>query len=121
VGAIVAACRKKAPGARIVVMGVTPRNDDMGMMPVINAINTRLARLADGRAVRFVNINDRLADAHGKLYEGMTNPDHLHLAIKGYQVWADALTPLLTEWLGPRKSTDSAPAPTGDPSAVVAH
>lgn len=121
VGAIVAACRKKAPGARIVVMGVTPRNDDMGMMPVINAINTRLARLADARAVRFVNINDRLADAHGKLYEGMANPDHLHLAVKGYQVWADALTPLLTEWLGPRKSTDSAPAATGDPSAVVAH
>ena len=47
--AILDVCRKKAPGARIVLMGVTPRNDDMGMMPVINAINARLARLADGR------------------------------------------------------------------------
>jgi cephalosporin-C deacetylase len=121
VGAIIAACRKQAPGARIVLMGVTPRNDDMRMMPVISALNTRLARLADGRDVRFVDINDRLADGHGKLYEGMTNPDQLHLAVKGYQVWADALKPLLTQWLGARKAIDSAPPPTGDPSAAVTH
>ena len=121
VRAILDACRKKAPGARIVVMGVTPRNDDMGMMPVIDAINTRLAKLADGRRIRYLNINDKLADAHGKLYDGMTSPDRLHLAVKGYQVWADALKPVLTEWLGPPASTDSAPPPTGDPSAAAAH
>jgi cephalosporin-C deacetylase-like acetyl esterase/lysophospholipase L1-like esterase len=120
VEAILAVCRKKAPDARIVLMGVTPRNDDMGMMPVINAINTRLAKLADGRRVRYLNINDKLADANGKLYDGMTNPDHLHLDVKAYQIWADALRPTLTEWLGPPGSTDSAPAPTGDPSAAAA-
>ncbi len=119
--AIVEICRKKAPQARIVLMGVTPRNDDMGMMPVIDAINARLARLADGREVRYLNINDRLADAHGKLYEGMTGPDRLHLAVKGYQAWADALAPWLMQWLGPRRSTDSAPPPTGDPSAMLTH
>ena len=99
-------------------MGVTPRNDDMGMMPVIDAIDSRLAKLADGSRIRYLNINDKLADAHGKLYDGMTNPDRLHLAVKGYQVWADALKPVLTEWLGPPASSDSAPAPTGDPSAA---
>lgn len=117
--AILDVCRKKAPGARIVLMGVTPRNDDMGMMPVINAINARLARLADGRRIRYLNINDELADAEGRLYEGMTNSDKLHLAVKGYQVWADALKPVLTQWLGAPAATDSAPAPTGDPSAAV--
>lgn len=120
VGAIVAVCRTKAPGARILLMGVTPRNDDMGMMPVIDATNARLARLADGHNIRFLDINDRLADAHGKLYPGMTDPDQLHLTVKAYQVWADAIKPLLTQWLGPRKSSDSAPPPTGDPSAVMA-
>jgi lysophospholipase L1-like esterase len=118
VRAILDACRKKAPGARIVLMGVTPRNDDMGMMPVIDAIDSRLAKLADGSRIRYLNINDKLADAHGKLYDGMTNPDRLHLAVKGYQAWADALKPVLTEWLGPPASSDSAPAPTGDPSAA---
>ncbi len=121
IAAILEVCRKKAPGARIVLMGVTPRNDDMGMMPVIDAINTRLAKLADGRRVRYLNINDRLADANGKLYDGMTNPDHLHLDVKAYQIWADALKPILTEWLGPPAATDSAPAPTGDPGAMASH
>jgi len=115
--AILELCRKKAPEARIVLMGVTPRNDHMGMMPVIEAIDARLAKLADGRRIRYLNINKQLADAHGRLYEGMTNDDQLHLSVKAYQIWADALKPILTEWLGPPAATDSAPSPTGDPSA----
>lgn len=43
--------------------------------------------------------------------------DGLHTTVKGYQVWADALEPLLTELLGPPAATDQAPPPTGDPSA----
>ena len=34
-----------------------------------------------------------------------------------YQVWADALKPIFTELLGPPAATDTAPPPTGDPSA----
>jgi cephalosporin-C deacetylase-like acetyl esterase/lysophospholipase L1-like esterase len=119
--AILDVCREKAPEARIVLMGITPRNDDMAMMPVIDAINSRLAKLADGRRIRYLNINDRLADPGGKLHDGMANPDRLHLAVAGYQLWADALKPVLTEWLGPPASTDAAPAPTGDPSAATSH
>jgi hypothetical protein len=43
--------------------------------------------------------------------------DGLHPTVKGYQIWADALRPVLTEVLGPPASTDHAPPPTGDPSA----
>jgi hypothetical protein len=43
--------------------------------------------------------------------------DALHPTVKGYQIWADALEPVLTELLGPRAATDQAPPPTGDPSA----
>jgi len=109
-------CRTRAPGARIVLMGVTPRNDYMEMMPVIDAINTRIAKLADGKHIRFININAKLADAQGRLYDGMTDPDRLHLAVKAYDILADAIKPVLTDWLGPPAATDSAPAPTGDPS-----
>lgn len=45
-------------------------------------------------------LNDRLAGKDGKPYDGMTD-DGLHLTDKGYQVWADAMKPILTEWLGP--------------------
>jgi lysophospholipase L1-like esterase len=108
----------KAPGAVIIVTGIFPRNDDMALIPVINEVNKGLSQLADGKKIRYLNINSKLADKNGKLYEGMMNPvDHLHPALKGYQVWADALKPLFTELLGPAGKTDHAPPPTGDPSA----
>ncbi|HKQ52195.1 MAG TPA: GDSL-type esterase/lipase family protein, partial [Pyrinomonadaceae bacterium] len=102
--AILKALRAKAPTAKILLMGITARNTDgsTALMPTINWINKRLAKLADGKTVRFLNINDQLADKDGKLYEGMTD-DGLHLTDKGYQVWADAMKPILTEWLGPKK------------------
>ena len=43
--------------------------------------------------------------------------DNLHPLVKGLQVWADGLKPILTELLGPPAATDHAPPPTGDPSA----
>jgi lysophospholipase L1-like esterase len=112
--------REKAPKATIIVMGILPRND--GAMPTavmlsINKINDNIAQFADGKTVRYLNINDKLADKDGKLLEGMTE-DRLHLSVKGYQVWADALKPLLTELLGPPAKEDHAPPPTGDPSAA---
>lgn len=115
--AIVDLCQQKAPKATIVLMGITPRNDNMAVMPIINQINANIAKFADGKKIRFININDKLADKDGKLYEGMTNRDLLHLDVKGYQVWADALKPIFTEILGPPAKEDHAPPPTGDPSA----
>lgn len=115
VTALVNLCREKAPGATIVLMGIFPRNDGP-VVSTIDAVNARLAKLEDGKTIRYVNINAQLADVDGRLFEGMT-VDRLHLALKAYQVWADALKPILTELLGPPAQADTAPPPTGDPSA----
>jgi lysophospholipase L1-like esterase len=117
VAAIIASCRKKAPAATIVLTAVFPRNDNPAVMPTIDRINLSLAKLADGKAVRFLNVNPQLADGKGVLYEGMM-VDGLHLSLKGYEVWARGLTPILLELLGPKAATDHAPPATGDPSAV---
>jgi lysophospholipase L1-like esterase len=117
--AVLDVMRQKAPNARIVLMGILPRNDGRngtGIMPTINRVNSRIAQFADGQRVRYVNINERLADPEGKLLAGVT-VDGLHLSVKGYQIWADALKPIFTEWLGPPAKEDQAPPPTGDPSA----
>ena len=66
--------------------------------------------------LRFVNINDQLADASGHLLPRMS-ADGLHLEEPGYEVWAQALRPIFEELLGPPAEEDSAPPPTGDPSA----
>ena len=113
--AIIRTIREKAPAATIIVMGIFPRNDNMALMPIIDRINSNLASLADGRAIRYLNINSKLAGADGKLIAGMMNAqDKLHPTAQGYQVWADALKPLLTELLGAPAATDHAPPATGE-------
>lgn len=87
--AILRRMREKAPEATVVLTAIFPRNDDMSLLEPINRINAKLATLADGRGVRFLNVNDRLADA---------------------------LKPILRELAGPRSAEDHAPPPTGDPS-----
>ncbi len=116
--AIIHAIQTKAPAATIIVMGIFPRNDNMAFIPVINAINRSLSELADAQKIRYLNINDKLADGNGVLFEGMMNAkDKLHPTAKAYQIWADAMKPMLTELLGPPAALDHAPPPTGDPSA----
>ena len=114
---IVRIIREKAPAATIVVMGIFPETN-IAFMPVIDRINRNLARFADGRTVRFLNINGKLAGDDGKLFEGIMNAqDKLHPTVKAYQVWADALKPVLTELLGPPSVSDHAPPPTGESGA----
>jgi lysophospholipase L1-like esterase len=114
--ALIDLCRRKAPNATIIVTGILPRNDNIAVVPEISRINRNIAAFADGRWIRYLDINDKLADSTGKLFDGVA-VDGLHLSLKGYQIWADALKPVLTELLGPPAATDQAPPPTGDPSA----
>jgi lysophospholipase L1-like esterase len=116
--AILDVCRQKAPEATIILTAIFPRNDSMAVLPEIDRINANIARLADRRKVRYLNVNDKLADRNGRLFDGMMNePDKLHPTPQGYQAWADGLKPIFTELLGPPAATDHAPPPTGDPSA----
>ncbi|HEY9153736.1 MAG TPA: GDSL-type esterase/lipase family protein, partial [Opitutaceae bacterium] len=108
--------QQKAPDATIILTAIFPRNDNIAVVPGINRINEKIAQFADGKRIRFLDINEKLADSKGILYKGMTM-DGLHPTAVGYQIWADALKPIFTELLGPPASTDQAPPPTGDPSA----
>jgi lysophospholipase L1-like esterase len=78
--------RAKAPGATIILTAIFPRNDKVTYKPLIDEINLSLSKMAD---VRFLNINDKLAETPGVLNER----DKLHPTVKGYQIWADALNP----------------------------
>jgi lysophospholipase L1-like esterase len=98
--ALVEEIRTRAPEATVIVTGIFLRNDNMAAVPVIRAVNRNLARMADGGKVRFLDVNDKLADSQGRLLDGMMNADKLHPAEKGYQVWADGLRPLLRELAG---------------------
>lgn len=114
--AIVERCQRYAPDALVVLTAVFPRRDRPELNASIAAINERLASYAAGRDVRYVNINDRLADSRGLLREDMSG-DGLHLSLAAYEIWADALKPILRERFGPPADRDLAPPPTGNPGA----
>lgn len=115
--AIIGEFQKRVPDATIILIAVFPRPQNRALAPTIKKINERLATLADGKRIRFMNINDKLSDSNGNLLPGYS-PDGLHLLEPGYEVWAAALKPVFTELLGPPAAGDHAPPPTGDPSAA---
>lgn len=117
--ALLRVCQAKAPNATIILTAIFPRNDNMAVIPTINQVNRNLAIMADGKKVRYLDINDTIADRDGRLAPGMMDPDQLHPTLRAYQVWADALKPIFTELLGPPATIDHAPPPTGDPSALA--
>src|SRR5262249_59564305 len=108
VTAVVKEIRRRAPKATLIITGITPRSDNPDVMPVIDAANQRIAQLADGKSVRYININEQLAFPDGQLRQGMSH-DGLHFTTQAYQHWANALKPILTELLGPPAAVDQAP------------
>ncbi len=114
--AIVEEFQQRVPSATIILTALFPRPQNGELAPAIDRINQRLQTLADGKRVRFLNINHQLANAEGQLLPGISS-DGLHLEEPGYEIWARALSPLLEQLLGPRPAQDSAPPPTGNPAA----
>ena len=113
---VIALFQQKSPSSKIVVTGLFPRTQNPALAPTILEINGQLEKLADGKTIRYLNINSQLVDSNGGLLAGMSE-DGLHFTEKSYQVWADGLKPILHEILGPPVVEDRAPPPTGDPRA----
>ncbi len=116
IGMIVDRCRKASPDATVLLMAILPREDQPNANEVIDAVNEKLLKIADGKSVKFININEQLMDSNRKLKPGYF-PDKLHPSLDVYEIWAAAISPVLEEVLGPKASTDHAPPPTGDPKA----
>lgn len=106
---IVAMIRARLPDTKILLLGVFPRGprDAKGgpvtpsavdeaakRMVTIDAVNRDLAKLDDGRTIRFLDINAVFLGQDGRIPNTIM-PDQLHPGAAGYQLWADAMQPLL--------------------------
>ena len=108
--AIVGTVKQKVPDATVILTGLFNRYDRPGALDIVREVNRTLAASAEGKSVRFLDIN-------GKLTADTLDPDRLHLGVTAYQIWADALKPIFTELLGPAASQDQAPPASGVPPA----
>jgi lysophospholipase L1-like esterase len=95
IDAVVKAIRAKAPRARVLVLGLLPRQNEY-FCTRISAINAGLARLDDGAAVRVLDCAASFVSAPGQVKADLFQKDLIHPNATGYALWAQAIAPLLT-------------------------
>jgi lysophospholipase L1-like esterase len=97
---IVKVLRARLPKTKILLLAVFPRGekpDDLQRKQV-NEINTWIARLDDGRNVRFLDIGQKFLEPDGTMSKDVM-PDFLHPGEKGYEIWAAAIREPLAQML----------------------
>ena len=100
---IVETIRQKLPGTKILLLAVFPRGEKPTTPEKANPgrdkikqVNGIIAKLADNKNVFFLDIGEKFMEPDGTITKEIM-PDFLHLTPAGYQIWADAITPKLTE------------------------
>lgn len=99
VKAVVDDYRKRCPDATILLQGIFPRGHTAKdpARARIKAINKILAGYADGKKVLFVDFGDKFLEPDGTLSPEIM-PDFLHPNAKGYQIWAEAIQPVIDQY-----------------------
>ncbi len=99
VTAVVKELRKDFPGAKILLLGIFPRDDDQLAKQQIPLANKELAKLDDQQHVFFLDITQNFLGPDGNLNPDAFGADKLHPTAKGYQIWADAIQEPLAKLL----------------------
>lgn len=88
--------RAKLPEAKIILMAVFPREEkpDAPRRAQIAEINKLIADFGKTSGIQFLDISQKLLNPDGTISRDIMS-DFCHPTDKGYQVWADALAPLL--------------------------
>jgi lysophospholipase L1-like esterase len=105
---IVEMIRAKIPETKVLLLAIFPRgvrkNRDGSIdtgeekMAIIRQVNADLTKLDDGKNVRYLDIGTQFLGQDGKIPFTIM-PDQLHPNAAGYQLWADAMQPLLDEMM----------------------
>jgi lysophospholipase L1-like esterase len=96
---IVETIRAKTPETKILLLAVFPRGEKASPNPgreKLTEVNKIIAKLDDNKHVFYMDIGGKFLQPDGTLPKDIM-PDSLHPNAAGYQIWADAITPKLTE------------------------
>ncbi len=106
---IVKTIQEKSPKTRVLLLGVFPRGEKAvvkeGKKTVpakirvkIADINQIIAKLDNGKSVRYLDIGSKFTQRDGSLTKEIM-PDYLHPSARGYEIEAEAIMPLLKQML----------------------
>jgi lysophospholipase L1-like esterase len=100
---IVETIRAKTPNTKILLLAVFPRGENANTPEKPNPgreklakVNGIIAKLADNKHIFYLDIGAKFLQPDGSISKEIM-PDFLHPSEAGYQIWADAITPKLTE------------------------
>ena len=99
--AIVEKLRAKLPMSRILVLGILPRGatPDSDLRQITVKTNALLAKLADNQNVFYLDIGPKFLTEDGTLTKEVM-PDLVHLTPKSYDIWAEAIEPTVSRFMG---------------------
>jgi beta-glucosidase len=99
--AVVEKLLEKLPNTEILLLGIFPRgrtfNEQRGK---ITQVNQALRLLEKHNRVHFLDFGQRFLEKGGTIPESIM-PDAVHLSEEGYQIWAEAMEPLIEVLLSP--------------------
>ena len=102
IAAVVRAYRQACPEAVILLQSIWPRAEKPNdpTREKIARINRLLPKLGDGKKVVYMDFGDRFVLPDGTINRDLL-PDALHPNVNGYEVWAEAIRPVVERALKP--------------------
>lgn len=96
---VVKGLRTQLPESKVLLLAVFPRGQKgQPIRDQLGEINAALAKLDDGKRVKFLDIGPKFLEADGTLPIDIM-PDLLHPNEKGYQIWAEAIEVTVKEMM----------------------
>jgi lysophospholipase L1-like esterase len=100
VGAVVSALRAKLPATKVLLLSIFPRSDvPQELRDKLKQANALLDEKDLGEDVHRLDIAPWFQEPAGTLPTSVM-PDLLHLSARGYQLWAEAIEPKVSELMG---------------------
>lgn len=87
---------QECPKAKILLLAILPTKGTQNGK--IKSTNALIAKLDNGKNIRFLDMGPKFLDRDGKIPEGLL-ADEVHLTPTGYEIWAKTMTPLLKQMM----------------------
>ena len=104
VKAVISRAQRAFPGVRTILVSIMPNKRAQDKMMATNAI---IKNFADNKSIYWLDLVPLMPPVTTTKPDGTTDTnwkglgsDHLHPGAAGYQLWADAMEPLLSQLLG---------------------